>query len=105
VTEVFEAISDLNGQTLSSSVPALATIVLAILTWVLARATKAMANATSQAQIVASLEPNSWSINHFDIVVENAGTAPAYDVEMHLILQCLLVDHERANHFLSRTLA
>jgi type II secretory pathway pseudopilin PulG len=63
-------------------VTAIATIVLALLTWVLARATNAMAKASSQAQVVASLEINQWSLMHMDLVVSNAGNAPAFDIQI-----------------------
>ncbi|MEM5477795.1 hypothetical protein [Pacificibacter sp. AS14] len=63
-------------------VTAIATIVLAVLTWVLARATNAMAKASSQAQVVASLEINQWSLRHMDLVVCNAGNAPAFDIQV-----------------------
>lgn len=63
-------------------VTAIATIVLALLTWVLARATNAMAKASSQAQVVASLEINQWSLMHMDLVVCNAGNAPAFDIQI-----------------------
>ena len=73
--------SDLT-QTASTLVTSISTIVLAVLTWVLARATNAMARATSEPQVVASLEPNLWSLTHLDLIVENTGNAPAHDVQI-----------------------
>lgn len=67
----------------SNTITALSTIVLAVLTWVLARATLAMARATSKANIVASLEVNQWTWLHVDLIVQNTGNAPAYDVTVH----------------------
>lgn len=77
-----EFLSDTILQGVNSSVTAIATIVLAFLTWVLAKATRAMADATSNAQIVASLEANTWSLRHLDLIVENSGNASAFDVEV-----------------------
>jgi hypothetical protein len=69
-------------QSATSVVTAAATIVLAVLTWALVRATNAMARATAQPHVIASLESNLWSIRHLDLVVENAGNAPAYEVKV-----------------------
>ena len=57
-----------------------ATVVLAGLTWVLARATKQLARASSQPRVTATIQPNLWSMVHCDLIVENSGNAPAYDV-------------------------
>lgn len=65
----------------SSFVAALATIVLCYLTKVLASETRKLANSSSQPHVVISLEPNTWSMIHFDIIVENVGNAPAYEVK------------------------
>lgn len=59
---------------------AVATIGLGFFTWVLARETKRLSSATAQAHVVATLEPNHWSIRHFDLVVANTGNAAAHDV-------------------------
>lgn len=32
--------------------------------------------------VVASLEQNQWSMNDFDLVVENTGNAPAFDIQV-----------------------
>lgn len=61
-------------------ITALATFALAYLTLSLARATKHMAIATHSANVVASLESNQWHMTFFDLVIHNAGNAPAYDV-------------------------
>lgn len=67
---------------LSGLITAFATLALAVLTLVLARATKAMAQATSTANVIASLEPNQWSLMHIDLVVQNTGNAPAFDISV-----------------------
>ena len=66
----------------STVVTALATVALAVLTFVLARATYAMARANSQPHVVVTFESNQWSMNHIDMIVENCGNAPAYDISI-----------------------
>jgi hypothetical protein len=65
-----------------TGVTALATLVLAGVTWLLWRSTQRMAAATSDPYVVATLEPNRWSIMHMDLVIENAGTGTAFDVQL-----------------------
>lgn len=64
----------------SAPVTAFATAVLAFLTYVLAKATARMAAEYSRSQIVATLEPNQWSVIHFDLIVANTGNASAFDI-------------------------
>ncbi len=68
---------------------ALATLVTGIATIALWRATKQLVNATnemasrsSQPNIVAILEPNQWSMNHFDLKITNTGNATAYEISI-----------------------
>ncbi|TPL81722.1 hypothetical protein FJ950_22920 [Mesorhizobium sp. B2-3-14] len=61
-------------------VTAAATIALGFFTWVLAKETKRLSMATAQAHVVATLEPNPWSVKHYDLVVANTGNAAAHDV-------------------------
>ncbi|EOV4175387.1 hypothetical protein ACONW8_001195 [Yersinia enterocolitica] len=61
---------------------AVATFFLWRVTRILATETKRMVDASEQPQIVATLEPNAWSVNHFDINVANTGNAPAYNIEV-----------------------
>ncbi|WP_299624543.1 hypothetical protein [uncultured Tateyamaria sp.] len=63
-------------------VTSLSTAVLAVLTFFLAKATTNMAAASSSPQVVASIEVNQWSVIHFDLVVENTGNAPAFDIKV-----------------------
>lgn len=63
-------------------VTAFATGVLAWVTWLLWKATNRMAAATSDPFVVATLEPNRWSFIHLDLVVENTGNGPAFDVKV-----------------------
>lgn len=64
---------------ISPAVTALATIALAYLTYHLAKATKGMVNS---ANVVASIDNNQWSIILADLVVQNSGSAPAFDVKV-----------------------
>jgi hypothetical protein len=59
---------------------ALATGVLAWFTAQLARWTAQMAKATRQANVLVTVEPCRWSYIHTDIVTENVGNAPAFDI-------------------------
>lgn len=68
------------GGLLGTLVTAVATFFLWRVTSVLAVETKRMAMAASQPHVVATLEPNRWSMRHFDIKVHNTGNAPAYDI-------------------------
>lgn len=69
-------------QNSAAVVTAVATVVLVYATLVLARETKVLSRSTSQAHVTVSLEPNQWSVRHFDIVIENSGNAPAYEIEV-----------------------
>lgn len=68
------------GGLLGTLVTAVATFFLWRVTSVLAVETKRMAIAASQPHVVATLEPNRWSMRHFDIHVNNTGNAPAYEI-------------------------
>ena len=68
------------GGLLGTLVTAVATFFLWRVTSVLAVETKRMAIATSQTHVVATLEPNRWSLRHLDLNVNNTGNAPAYDI-------------------------
>lgn len=69
-----------DAQTWSMVVTAAATIALGFFTWVLARETMRLSRATAQAHVVATLEPNHWSLMHVDLIVTNTGNAAAHDV-------------------------
>lgn len=60
----------------------LATGALVWVTYVLAVETKRMAKAGSQPHVVATIEPNEWSVIHADLKVANVGNAPAYSVKL-----------------------
>lgn len=68
----------------ATGVTAIATGVLAWVTWLLFQATKRMAAATTDPNIVVTIEPGRWSFIHLELVVENSGTGPAYDVQLSL---------------------
>lgn len=67
---------------IGTAVTAVATIFLWRVTKTLAIETKRMAAASSQPQIVATLEPNQWSMMHADLVIANTGNATAFDIRL-----------------------
>ncbi|MCY3815987.1 MAG: hypothetical protein OXG59_06795 [Gammaproteobacteria bacterium] len=70
------------SQIVAAFLTAFATIALVAVTIILARATKRMASASSQPFVTATIEPNIWSMMHCDIVLQNTGNAPAFDVRV-----------------------
>lgn len=70
------------AQVVGAFVTAGATIALWRVTQALVDETKRMAQATSQPHIVATIEPNRWSMRFLDLIVENTGNAPAYDIHV-----------------------
>ncbi|MCR5856898.1 hypothetical protein [Mesorhizobium sp. J428] len=79
---LFEAI---DWSVAATVVTAAATAALVWATIVLARYTKQMADNASSPHIVATVEPNAWSIIHFDVRVANTGAAVAYDVSVDFV--------------------
>lgn len=67
---------------LSALATAVATVFLWRVTKTLAVETRRMAEAAAQPHVVATLEPNRWSINHFDLHVDNTGNATAYGIKV-----------------------
>lgn len=67
---------------LSAAVTAIATIALWRVTRNLATETKRMVDASSQPHVVATIEPNKWSLRHVDLKVDNTGNATAYDIRV-----------------------
>lgn len=67
---------------LGAAVTAFATFLLWRVTKTLAVETKRMADASAQAHVVATIEPNQWSMMHADLQVQNTGNATAYEVEL-----------------------
>ncbi|MGN2388186.1 hypothetical protein ACTACB_17620 [Pseudomonas syringae] len=65
---------------LGSLVTAIATIFLWRVTKVLAIETTRMAEASAQPHVVATLAPNRWTLNHFDLHIDNTGNATAYEI-------------------------
>lgn len=67
---------------LSALATAVATAFLWRVTKTLSGETRRMAEAAAQPHIVATLEPNRWAINHFDLHVDNTGNATAYGIKV-----------------------
>jgi len=81
-TEIAKFVGNFGG--LSDWVTAFATLALAILTFVLVIATFRMAAAMARPHVVATIESNQWGISHMDLVLENSGNAPAYDISVKI---------------------
>lgn len=60
----------------------LSTVALAWLTLELLRATNRLAAANNEPNVVVSLEPSPWSVIHADLVIQNTGSGPAFDVRL-----------------------
>ncbi|WYX16393.1 hypothetical protein WJ974_07885 [Achromobacter xylosoxidans] len=67
---------------LGALVTAIATFFLWRVTKTLAHETTRMVEAAAQPHIVVTITPNHWSLNHFDIHVDNTGNATAYDIKV-----------------------
>ncbi len=65
-----------------AAVTAVATVLLWRVTGILAAETRRMANLSSQPHVVATIEPNRWSLIHADLKLENTGNATAYDIQV-----------------------
>lgn len=70
------------GGLLGTLVTAIATFFLWRVTQVLARETTRMVEASAQPHVVATLDPNRWSMRHFDLNVNNTGNGTAYDISI-----------------------
>ncbi len=66
----------------STLVTGFATIALWWATKNLVTTTKDMASRSDQAFIVATLEPNAWSMRHVDLHISNTGTGSAFDISI-----------------------
>ncbi|RWP68175.1 hypothetical protein [Mesorhizobium sp.] len=70
------------SQFILAAATAVTSVALAWITYILAKHTKRMADNTSTPHIVVTIEPNRWSIIHFDLIVSNTGNATAYDIKI-----------------------
>ncbi|MEN2976757.1 hypothetical protein P7L78_02830 (plasmid) [Tistrella bauzanensis] len=68
------------GGALGTLVTAIATFFLWRATKILAHETTRMAETAAQPHVVVTLTPNPWSMEHFDIHIDNTGNATAYDI-------------------------
>ena len=69
---------------LFAGIVALATLVYAILTWKLVSETKRMREAQTEPKISISIQPREESINMVDIIIQNIGLGPAYNIAFEL---------------------
>lgn len=68
---------------IATLVTGLATVALVYATLKLVKVTKFMAEQSQRPYVVATLEPNQWSLRHFDMKVTNAGNAVAFDIDIN----------------------
>ena len=64
-----------------SAVVAFATVVYAILTWRLVSETRKMREAQTEPKISATIQPREEWINFIDMVIQNIGLGPAYNIK------------------------
>lgn len=67
-----------------SGVVASATVVYAILTWKLVSETRRMREAQTEPRVSVTLQPRQESINLIDMVIQNIGLGPAYDMRFEV---------------------
>jgi hypothetical protein len=72
------------AQLLAATATAIATAALVYFTRVLARETRRLSDATAQPFVIATIEPNQWSLRHLDLRLENTGNAPAFDARLEV---------------------
>lgn len=76
-TKIIESINEI-----APIINSLATVGLCLLTGALVWATNKLANYSNHANVAVSLEPNIWTLLHFDLVLNNSGNAPAYNTHI-----------------------
>lgn len=67
-----------------SAVVAIATIVYAILTWRLVSETRKMREAQTEPKISVTIQPREEWINLIDMVIQNIGLGPAYNIKFEV---------------------
>ncbi len=65
-----------------SAVVAIATVVYAILTWRLTSETRKMREAQTEPRVSATIQPREEWINFIDMVIQNIGLGPAYNIKL-----------------------
>lgn len=67
-----------------SGVVASATVVYAILTWKLVSETRRMREAQTEPKVSLCIQPREELINFIDLVIQNVGLGPAYDIKFKI---------------------
>lgn len=67
-----------------SAVVAIATTVYAILTWILVSETRKMRQAQTEPKVSINIQPREEWINLTDMVIQNTGFGPAYDIDFEM---------------------
>jgi len=64
-----------------SFIVAISTVVYAILTWRLVSETRKMREAQTEPKIFITIQPREEWINFIDMIIQNIGLGPAYDIQ------------------------
>lgn len=67
---------------IANYITALSTLALVFVTCILVWITKRLIDVSSSPQVVAIIKPARWSRIHFDIELENTGSATAFDIDV-----------------------
>lgn len=67
-----------------SAIVAIATVVYAILTWRLTSETRKMREAQTEPKISVTIQPREEWINFIDMVIQNIGLGPAYNIKFEV---------------------
>lgn len=67
-----------------SALVAIATLVYAVLTWKLVSETRKMREAQTEPRISVTIQPKEEWINFFDMIIQNIGVGPAYNIKFKM---------------------
>jgi hypothetical protein len=84
------------AQVVAAAVTAVATYALYRVTRVLADETRRLADIGKQPHVVAVLVPSARALTFIDVVVENTGSATAYNIEIDFAPEMKLISDDRS---------
>jgi len=67
-----------------SAIVAIATVVYAVLTWKLVSETRKMREVQTEPKVSVTIQPREEWINFIDMVIQNIGLGPAYDIKFEV---------------------
>lgn len=65
---------------------AIATVVYAIFTWKLVSETRMMRKVQTEPKISAIIQPKDYWINFIDLIIQNIGLGPAYNIQFDIVI-------------------